>query len=128
MPLAEQLDASEGGRNYVRFVAQVYGDPRIDMFHLVRGQHDTSVREIKRVVFALLADLPPRVRRMRLEFVSSLFIHTLAECARTLAHEGRKPRRNEVRVLAENLIDAVVAILGGEMSSGAATGSDDAEP
>ena len=111
LPLAEQLNQGEGGRNYVRFASQVYADPRIDMFELVRGQHDEGVREVTRLVLSLLKNLPPEVARQRLSFVSSLFIHALAERARALSHEGRTPSDGEISGLASNLIDVVVAML-----------------
>ena len=123
LPFAEQLEpaAGEGGRNYVCFVGQVHGDPRVDMFRLVRGQHDSSIREVIRIALATLPDLPETVVRRRLAFATTLFIHALAERARGLNHAGTPPGAADSRRLTESLVDAVAAMLDGPVGPEVAT-------
>jgi len=123
LPFAEQLEAGAGGRHYVRFVAQVYGDPRLSMFDLVRGRHDDGMRRAGELVPAILADLPVAVVRRRLAFATILIIQAVATQARGLS-AGRTTAPAERGAFVDDLVDAVVGTLAAAVGAGRCVSSD----
>ncbi len=91
LPLAEHLSAPGAERYYVRFVAQVYGDPRTDWSELLAGGRNEGVFQVGRTLAELLPDLPRDVIRARLELVVGLIIHGLADREKVIAANARPP-------------------------------------
>lgn len=116
IPFAEQVD--QGGRHYVRLVAQLHGDPRTRTFRLTRGVHDSAIRETAELVPRLLPDIPREIVRQRLLLVTSLIIHAVAEQERAMA-EGSP--RNVMPLFVGNLVDVIQAMLLAPVSSASAT-------
>lgn len=113
IPLAEQMEDSMSGRHYVRFIAQLHGDPRMRIFKLVRGIHDSGIRKAADLVYALMTDLPREIARQRLVLVTSLIIHAMAEQERAMAAgSSRRP----AAVFVSDLIDAIVGLLAAPTS------------
>lgn len=114
IPFAEQLDGGPGGKAYVRFVAQVYADPRLRMWDLVRGRHDEGVRRIAELTPAILADIPRAVVRQRLALVTTLIIHAVADRERVVAAGDAAARAPQalaafVAVLIDTIMGALAA-------------------
>lgn len=118
IPFAEQLDGGPGGKAYVRFVAQVYADPRLRMWDLVRGRHDEGVRRIAEITPELLPEVPRRVVRQRLALATTLTIHALADRERAVAAgapEARLP--GAMAAFVAGLIDMIVGALTAPVSA-----------
>ncbi|MCL4748357.1 MAG: TetR/AcrR family transcriptional regulator [Burkholderiaceae bacterium] len=78
LPFAEHL-SHEGGSYYIRFVAQLYSDPRIEMFRLIKGKHDSGMRKAGRVSRSILAELPADAVKHRLALVTTLIFSAFAD-------------------------------------------------
>ncbi|MBI3374065.1 MAG: TetR/AcrR family transcriptional regulator [Betaproteobacteria bacterium] len=77
-PFAEHL-SHEGGGHYVRFVAQLYSDPRLEFFKLIKGKHDSGMREAGRAARAILSEMPGDVVKHRLALVTTLIFSAFAD-------------------------------------------------
>lgn len=77
-PFAEHL-SHEGGGHYVRFVAQLYSDPRLEFFKLIKGKHDSGMRESGRAVREILSEMPVDVVKHRLALVTILIFSAFAD-------------------------------------------------
>lgn len=78
LPYAEHL-THEGGSHYIRFVAQLYSDPRLEYPSIIKGQHDTGMRQAAQMVREILADLPREVVKHRLALVTTLVFSSFAD-------------------------------------------------
>jgi len=78
LPMAEHL-GQEGGSNYIRFARQVYSNPRLEMFDLIRGRHNSGMRDARWVAQEILSDLSMTVVRHRLDLVTNLIFHSFAD-------------------------------------------------
>lgn len=78
LPMAEHLN-QEGGSNYLRFARQVYSNPRLEMFDLIRGHHNSGMRDARWVAQEILSDLSMTVVRHRLDLVTNLIFHSFAD-------------------------------------------------
>lgn len=115
IPFAEQVD--QGGRHYVRLVAQLHGDPRTRTFRLTRGVHDSAIRETAALVPELLPHLPAEIVRQRLVLVTSLIIHSISEQERAMASGAS---RSAMPLFVGNLIDVIHAMLTAPASAATA--------
>lgn len=115
IPFAEQVD--QGGRHYVRLVAQLHGDPRTRTFRLTRGVHDSGIRETARLVPDLLPHLPAEIVRQRLVLVTSLIIHSVSEQERAMSSGVS---RSTMPLFVGNLIDVILAMLTAPASAATA--------
>lgn len=91
LPFAEHLSTLREERYYVRFVAQVYGDPCTDWSELLAGGRNEGVFRVGQHLVRLLPHLPRRVVRARLELVVCLIIHGLADREKAIAANARRP-------------------------------------
>ena len=117
VPFAEQLDGGPGGKAYVRFVAQVYANPRLRMWDLVRGRHDEGVRRIAEITPQILSGVPRPVVRQRLALATTLTIHALADRERAVAAgipEARLP--GAMAAFVAGLVDMVAGALAAPVS------------
>lgn len=83
-PFAEHL-SHEGGSYYVRFVAQLYSDPRLEFFKLIKGKHSSGMREAGRAAREILSELPGDVVKHRLALVTTLIFSAFADRERLRA-------------------------------------------
>lgn len=109
IPFAEQIDGGPGGKAYVRFTAQVYADPRLRMWDLVRGRHDEGVRRIAELTPTILAHLPREIVRQRLALATTLVIHALADRERAAAAGAPQAVAPFVGVLVDMIEGALAA-------------------
>lgn len=117
VPFAEQLDIGPGGKAYVRFVAQVYADPRLRMWDLIRGRHDEGVRRIAELTPEILADHPCPVVRQRLALATTLTIHALADRERAAAAGDPAARMpGAIAAFVAGLVDMIAAALAAPVS------------
>lgn len=77
-PFAEHL-SHEGGSYYVRFAAQLYSDPRLEFFKVIKGRHDSGMREAGRIARDILSEMPHDVVKHRLALITSLIFSGFAD-------------------------------------------------
>lgn len=78
LPFAEHL-SHEGGSYFVRLSAQLYSDPRLEFFKLIKGRHDSGMREAGRVSREILSELPRDAVKHRLALITSLIFSAFAD-------------------------------------------------
>jgi AcrR family transcriptional regulator len=117
LPLAARLDGSADGCHYVRFVAEVYGDPRIEAPRLTRGQHDSGIRAAHAMLRSILTDVPQKVvlQRFRLQF--GTVIHALADWEKVEALPRRPSGHLPKSEMLAGLIDGIVGLLTAPVSA-----------
>jgi AcrR family transcriptional regulator len=117
LPLAARLDGSPDGCHYVRFVAQVYGDPRIEATRLTRGKHDSGVRTAHAMLREIMADVPARVvlQRFRLQF--GTVVHALADWEKAEALPRHPSGHLPKSEMLAGLIDGIVGLLTAPVSA-----------
>lgn len=91
LPFAEHLSGPSDDRYYVRFVGQLYGDPRTEWSELLAGGRNEGVYQVGRMLAQLLPDLPRGVVKTRLELVVGLIIHGLSDREKAVAANQRRP-------------------------------------
>ncbi|MBE0614836.1 MAG: TetR/AcrR family transcriptional regulator [Burkholderiales bacterium] len=78
LPFAEHL-SHEGGSYFVRFVAHLYSDPRMEMFELIKGKHDSGMHEAGRLAREIMAEMPGEAVRHRLAVVTTMIFFAFAD-------------------------------------------------
>jgi AcrR family transcriptional regulator len=78
-PLVEHIDTTEGGHNYIRFLAQVFGHPALDLRTMMKGQFSRTVAEVYRLLHTALPDIPDEVFGPRVGLMWELVINALAD-------------------------------------------------
>lgn len=91
LPFAEHLSGPSGERYYVRFVGQVYNDPRTEWSELLAGGRNEGVYKVGQLLAQLLPEVPQGVVKTRLELVVGLIIHGLSDREKALAANARRP-------------------------------------
>lgn len=113
LPFAEHL-AHEGGSQYVRFAAQLYSDPRLEFFKVIRGRHDSGMREAGRAARAILAELPPPVVKHRLAVVTGLIFATFADREKLRAAGAHVA---VARLHTEHFVNDLIAMIVGALNA-----------
>lgn len=114
LPLAERMDDGTGGTYYIRFLAQAYGDPTIDVAKIVRGKYDAGVRRVNTRITAILTDLPPDIVEQRLQSMARHAVYSLADRERIMAKPGGAISNTPVFVA--DLIDSIAGALAAPIS------------
>ena len=78
LPFAEHL-SHEGGSYYIRFSAQVYSDPRLEFFKLIKGAHNSGMLEAGRIAREILSEMPRDVVKHRLALITNLIFSAFAD-------------------------------------------------
>jgi AcrR family transcriptional regulator len=117
LPFAARLDGSPNGCHYVRFVAQVYGDPRLEVARFMRGKHDSGIRAAHAMLRGILTDVPQKVvlQRFRLQF--GTVIHALADWEKVEALPRRPSGHLPKSEMLAGLIDGIVGLLTAPVSA-----------
>ncbi len=79
LPFAEQMSNGQGIRYYVRFVDQVYRDPRLEFESLLSGGFSSGLKRSIHLLEIHLTHLSRRDMRTRFNIVQGLIIHALAD-------------------------------------------------
>lgn len=84
-PLVEHIDTAEGGHNFIRFLAQVFGHPALDLRTMMKGQFSRTVGEVYRLLHGALPGIPDEVFGPRFGLMWELVINALADRTRLMA-------------------------------------------
>lgn len=123
-PLVDEIDDSEGGENYILFVAQILGHPTIELRGMWCRQLDTSVGPVYHALRAKLPQLPDEVFASRFSLLWELAIHALAD--RTRIYGSGRPDEGSPMKSAHlaNLMDALHGLLTAPVSAATSTAVD----
>ena len=113
VPYGEHL-SEEGGTYFVRFAAQLYSDPRFEMFELIKGGHTSGMREAGRLLRDILSDLPRDVVKHRLALITTLIFSAFAEREKLRA-AGRHV--GVARLHTTHFVDDLVAMAVGALNA-----------
>jgi AcrR family transcriptional regulator len=108
-PAAEKLSDRDGGRAYLRIVAQLVHSyrPRLDPIELINSSK--SLNRWREMVEPEMSPLAVAPLHARFTATRIMFIE--------LARRAESPRRKDDRLFASHLIDLVTAILGAPVST-----------
>src|SRR5690606_3278209 len=124
-PLVEEIDNSEGGENYILFVAQLLGHPTLDLRGMWCRQLDTSVGPVYHALRAKVPELPDELFGSRFGLLWELAIHALADRTRIYG-SGRPDEGSPMKALhLANLMDALHGLLTAPVSPSTAGVLDD---
>jgi AcrR family transcriptional regulator len=114
LPFAEFVSAPE--TSWARFLEQAATEPDVDIAAVVQRPAMRGLREVLRRLDAALRDLPPHVRRSRIELAQILLVHAGAGWERE-ASQAPRGRGMGPAPLALDLVDATVGLLSAPVTS-----------
>jgi AcrR family transcriptional regulator len=78
-PIVEEIDNSEGGTNFIRFISQLLGHPMMSLVDMWRSQFDGSVSQVYYGLRAASPDVPDEVFGPRFGLMWMLSVNGLAD-------------------------------------------------
>jgi len=114
-PLAEHAEMG-GETHYVKFLAQIYSDPRVDIVQLIRGRHDRGMQRVLSLVVALLPDVPRDILEQRLVLQTAHMIYALADREQLSAMQFDHTRDMDTAVFVSDLVDTIAGALSAPVS------------
>ncbi len=109
MPAAEKLADGDGGRAYLRIVAQLINSPLARVDPLAVKDAANSLNRWRAMVEPEMSPLAVDPLHRRFTARSIMFVE--------LARRAESPRRRDDRLFASHLVDLVTAILGAPISA-----------
>lgn len=121
LPVHAEITGSEGGRNFIRFLAQLVGHPMIELKAMMRAEFAGSVGEVYRALRAALPGIPEEVFTPRFGLAWDLGISALSDLERLQSGpaEGGGGACSLTDLFLSNLIDSLVGLLSVPVSPGA---------
>lgn len=115
-PIVEEIQHSDGGSHYIRFMAQVIGHPRISLVDLWNSRFAEGLSRVIKLLRAALPDVPDTIIGQRFGLMWEQTIHALADRERLTA--GAAPSDMiKLDVFVNNLIDTVAGGLSTPVST-----------
>jgi AcrR family transcriptional regulator len=114
-PLAELLGRGEAGRDWVRFLAQAWSNPRSGLGDVVQNDFNTGVIRGGLMVAALMKDCPPEVIQQRLSLLPGQVLHAFVDHLRVV-HDKRGTDGGVGEFFLNGVIDMLVAELSAPVS------------
>lgn len=112
-PLVESL--ARPRTHWARFLAQALDEPGLEVLGDLERPEMAGLRQVVSRLERALRGVPPALRDDRLSLAGTLLVHAVAQWERRLG--GRRGReRVALAVLATDLVDALVAVLGAPVS------------
>ena len=121
VPLAEKIEQTAKGDDYVRFLANFVADRRRRDVLIARGPEAGLLQHIFRSMRALVPELPESLWMERLRFVARGIVYALADRERLRATGDATFGRLNKSVFMGNLIDVGVAALTAPASAATLT-------
>lgn len=108
-PLASLLDdQDEGGRHYLRILAQLSSSPQLSLYKL-RPDYIAQTERVMKLLRDLTPDTPEELRMPRLMQCSSMLFHSLAYLASIT--KKQKGSRRLAQLFIDSLVDTIVSII-----------------
>ena len=114
-PIVDEIDGSEGGQHYVRFLAQMIGSPSVDLQALWSSTHGSALNTILKKIEALMSDLPADILGQRFGLAVAQIIHALADRER-LRNNPAIDFQKYGALFAANLVDCLTGALSAPIS------------
>jgi len=118
LPIVEEIDNSEGGSHYIRFLSQIAGHPSVDLGEIWESEHGTAMNDVARSLATALPYLPPAIFGHRFGLALSQIIHALSDrekLTRTRYEKAGSNTRSEA-LYVNNLVDSVAGGLAAPVS------------
>ncbi len=120
-PIVEEIDNSEGGENFIRFISQVLGHPTISLIGMWRSQFDGSVGQVYHGLRATLPEIPDEVFGPRFGLMWMLAVNGLADRQR-LGEVAKNTLAFSLPVLfITNLVDSLSGLISAPVSASTLT-------
>jgi AcrR family transcriptional regulator len=111
LPYAELLDGREGGSHYIRFLAQIYSETRVELAEMTRGKHDEGARRAFALMAKLLPGVPLQISQVRFFITSSNVVHSIAEREHYVRHSSYQPSELETELFVSQLVDEITGAI-----------------
>jgi AcrR family transcriptional regulator len=122
-PVLEEIDTAPGGAHCIRFMAQVFTHPSLQLRTLLVGQFSPSGGRIYHQLHRLAPAVPDAIFAARFDMVRKLITSALAERASVIEAGGDVPfLYTNAALFVDNLVDVVEAILMSPLSAATARG------
>ena len=115
LPVVDEIETSDGGQHYIRFLAQVVGHPRIDLDDLWASDSGDGLVQVFAGLKASLRGIPPAILGQRFGLMWEQVIHALADRER-LSDRGPAAGSVPAALFVSNLVDMVAAGLAAPVS------------
>jgi len=116
-PIVEEIDNTEGGENFIRFMSQVLGHPRISLIGMWRSQFEGSVGQVYYGLRAALSEIPDEVFDPRFGLMWMLAVNGLSDRQR-LGEVSRNTLAFSLPVLfVTNLVDSLSGLISAPVSA-----------
>jgi AcrR family transcriptional regulator len=115
-PIVDEIDGTEGGPNYIRFLSQMIGNPAVDLNALWASKHGTGLNIILKRIQKLLPDMPMAILGQRFGLAAAQTFHSLADRERLRVNPAIDFTKYGA-LFAANLIDTQTGAFGAPVSS-----------
>jgi AcrR family transcriptional regulator len=115
LPLIDEVENTEGGSYFLRFLAAVNMHHDMDVCRMWRNRHAEAVEKIYRLLRAILIDLPEAVFSVRFGLMMVHLMYVMAEREKFLTANPNATMSREL--FYANLIDTLVAMMSAPMSA-----------
>ncbi|MDP2325763.1 MAG: TetR/AcrR family transcriptional regulator [Gammaproteobacteria bacterium] len=110
-PIVEEIDNSEGGNHFIRFMAQVLGHPKSSLVEFWRTQFDGSVGHVYYGLRKALPDIPDEVFGPRFGLTWILAVNGLADRQRLSEIHERLVACTRPALYFANLVDVLSSVM-----------------
>ena len=120
-PIVEETDNSEGGHNFIRFMSQVLGHPKISLVGMWRSQFDGSVGRVYYGLRKALPDIPDEVFGPRFGLTWMLAVNALADRQRLHEVSAKTVALGLPVLFTTNLVDSLCGLISAPVSASTLT-------
>ncbi len=115
LPIVEEIEADDSGRNYIRFMAQAMGHPQLDLAELWQQENGSGLARTVAWLRQALPDMPAQILGQRFGLAFEQIVHCLADRER-LRSSGGQDLEIDTSLFVNNLIDCVSGAMAAPVS------------
>ena len=115
LPIVDEIQHSDGGSHYIRFMAQMIGHPRVSLVELWNSRFGEGLSRVIGLLREALPDVPDTIIGQRFGLMWEQAIHALADRERLSGGE-EADEMIEPDLFVSNLIDTVAGGLSAPIS------------
>ncbi len=116
LPIVEEIEADDSGRNYIRFMAQAMGHPQLDLMELWQQENGSGLARAVAWLRQALPEIPAQILGQRFGLAFEQIVHCLADRERLIAG-GEENISIDASLFVNNLIDCVSGSMAAPVSS-----------
>ena len=114
-PIVDEIDASEGGPHYIRFLSQMIGNPSVDLNALWSSKHGSALNIILNKMETLMSDMPADILAQRFGLGVAQIFHALADRERLRTNPAIDFNKYGA-LFAANLVDCLTGAFSAPVS------------